>query len=84
MKIDNFRELKTLKLSSAYTVSVAKVDVTTGFLWWKKVRTELVARYGISEYWCFVSTGSFCPGHIVEDLARRYEQNEMTKKAGVN
>ena len=72
MKITNFRDMTRTGKNYADWVYTAIVDVTTGFLWWKTTRTEKVTRK-YAGYWWFVSDGKYCPGSIVEELARSYE-----------
>lgn len=67
MKISNFRDCKELPRkqfeSAAY---VAKVDVTTGYLWWKKTETkEVGSSFSI---WHFLKTGKLTPRFEVENL----------------
>ena len=62
MKITNFKKTGP---------RTATVDVTTGILWFKKTRTEKIS-LGHGEYWFFVETGEFTPGHDVEKLCRSY------------
>ena len=50
----------------------ATVDVTTGFLYWKKTETVEVFKNYIGN-WFFTDTGKFTPDDVVEELARSYQ-----------
>jgi hypothetical protein len=72
MKITNFRDLVLLDENSA----VAKVDVTTGNLFWKKTETKLVTVEVFAGkpfgFWRWVDTGRFTLGTQVENLYSSY------------
>lgn len=80
MKISNFRNLK-IKNKIAY----AQVDVTEGFWFWKKTRTEIVYKkimvgsklFNIN--WRWVSTGRYTPGMEVECLYSKYQAEQVLK-----
>lgn len=70
MKISNFRDLKSLFDPAGHAYYIAKVDVESGSLWWRKVGAVDVARTTMSPFWFFVDSGEFTPGCIVENLER--------------
>ena len=71
MKFSNFKlEARTGARYSDY-VFFASVDVTTGFLFWKKTERKNISRK-IGDYWFFVENGKFTPGFQVEELARSW------------
>lgn len=71
MKIDNFVLIEVIGSSVINLRFRAEVDVTTGFLFKKKVRKEVYKQYGGS--WYFSDTGKFTPAFKVEELQRAYE-----------
>lgn len=72
MIISNYRDQVLTGKNAMDWVYTALVDVTTGFLWWKKTRTEKITK-SYARNWYFVSNGKYTPGWVVEELARSYE-----------
>lgn len=78
MIISNFRNL-VIKNKIAY----AEVDVTEGFWFWKKTRTEIVyidhescdTIFNLG--WKWVSTGRLTPGREVECLYSKYQAEQI-------
>jgi len=71
MKLSNFDyHGKTGDSVTNYRFS-ASVDVTTGFLLWKKTITRHIQKTGT--YWFFEDTGRYTPGIQAETLTRAYE-----------
>lgn len=72
MKLSNIRNFERHGRSAIDWKFTADVDVTTGFLWWKKTETKKVAcKY--AGFWFFVDTGMFTPGSQMEAMARPIE-----------
>ena len=71
MRISNFREYVITGKSALDQTHSALVDVTTGFLWWKKTQTEEISRF-CGEGWFFTASGVYTPGYQVEELVRSY------------
>ena len=70
MKISNFELVQTT--SSRKYGYLATVDVTTGFLIFKKTTNRRIfSSHGNS--WWFSDTSEYTPGQHVEDLVREYE-----------
>ena len=79
MKFSNFKLEARAGQSYSDYVFYASVDVTTGFLFWKKTeRKNIYREYG--KNWFFVESGKFTPGFQVEELARSWtaKTGEMT------
>ena len=74
MKISNFRNYDRKGTTCLTYKYDAIVDVTTGFLWWKKTVVRRVHRKYASA-WFFVDTGKFTQGYDVEALERSYRVN---------
>jgi len=71
MQISNFKLIKTKGTNACNKEFTATIDVTTGFLWWKKTKTRTIFReYG--SYWYFTDTGEYIPGFKVEKLGRQH------------
>ena len=71
MKLSNFELEKTEGDSLENRKYFALVDVTTGFLFWKKTsRVQIFRKY--AGYWFFVSTGEYTPEYQAERLARSW------------
>lgn len=71
MKITNFRSVEVSGKNALDKIFTATVDVTTGFLLWKKTEARKIQRkYG--GCWYFVDTGKFTPIGVVGNLARAY------------
>lgn len=77
MKLSNFRDYVREGTSALDWRFRAKVDVTTGMLWWKKTETkEIMQQY--ASFWYFVDTGEWTPDRQAEHLSRAYEaQNNL-------
>ena len=71
-KYNNFRLTEVIpgKTSFAAKLLRAKVDVTTGFLFFKKTVTKDVFRR--TSFWQFEDTGSYTELHYVETLSQLY------------
>ncbi len=79
MKISNFKA--SGPWAEDQTHRFATIDVTTGFLWWKKTVERQVYKEKYSVFWKFVSNGVLTPGFAVEALSDAYEAQEALKKA---
>lgn len=72
MRISNFTLDKTEGTSPTTWKYRASIDVTTGYLFWKRtVRREITREF--AEHWFFCDTGEFTPGWEVEALARSWK-----------
>ena len=72
MKLSNFKLDRIEGKSVLDKRLFATVDVTTGFLWWKKTENRPIVRsYG--EFFRFKDTGEPTPGLQAEELRRRHE-----------
>ena len=67
MKLSSFAPTKSVDWDS-----FAEVDVTTGYLWWRKTARRAIRRKD-GGYWHFVDTGEFTPDYQAETLARAWE-----------
>lgn len=78
MVLSNFRDYKT---QGSRHPTYAKVDLTKGFLWWKKTKTVDICKDAYTVFWFFVETGLFTPSIEVEELERSYlaKQNVTVK-----
>ena len=74
MKISNFALVKTEGETPTTWVYIAKIDVETGNLWWKKVKRVEIRRTYLGS-WHFSKTGKYTPGNQVEELARVWTAN---------
>jgi len=70
MKISNFRDYTNID-----GIMLAKVDVESGFLIFKKKVTKTICRC-LSSYWFFADTGEYTPSNICEKLERSYFAQE--------
>lgn len=71
MKLSNFEVVRVEGKTALDKRLHAVVDVTTGFLWWKKtVRRPIVRRF--TEPFRFVDTGEMPPDFQAEELERRH------------
>lgn len=69
MKLSNFRCYERSGKGPTTWRYHAKVDVTTGMMFWKRtIEREIARPYG--GYWFFVADGEFTPGAQVENLER--------------
>jgi hypothetical protein len=50
----------------------ATVDVTTGFLWWKRTETADIFRNRYGFVWKWAKDGTFTPDSQVEQLEQAY------------
>jgi hypothetical protein len=71
MKLSNFKLTETKGKNALDLQYFATVDVTTGFLFWKKTRTRTIRRE-YAGYWHFTDDGKFTPGLQAETLARAW------------
>lgn len=69
MILSNFRDYERTGTSPSNWKLTAKVDVTTGSLWWKKTVSRGIAR-SYAGHWFFLDDGSFTPGYQAENLSR--------------
>lgn len=76
MRISNFQMVGVSK--GGFEMRHATVDVTTGFLWWKKVEKKNI--HAIGTYWLWTDTGAFTPDHTVKRLAEASEAQERLAK----
>lgn len=72
MKLSNFKLVKTKGKNSLDYEFFAEVDVTTGFLCWKKTERKIIRRE-YAGFWHFTDTGKHCPGFQAENLARAWK-----------
>lgn len=72
MKLSNFRDLVRTGNNALDWNFSATVDVTTGYLWWKKTRAEQICRSYVGN-WFFVSNGEYTPDFLVERMERVYK-----------
>lgn len=70
MKLSNFKLIET-KRDGILEEYIATVDVTTGFLWWKKTQKRQIWRYS-GLFWCFVDNGGFVPEFQADTLALKW------------
>jgi hypothetical protein len=85
MRLSNFKMVSEVTLGPPIFRMVesqrAEVDVTTGFLFWKKtVRRQILRKSDWGNFF-FTDTGRYCPGTQSEQLARAWEA--QNRKAGV-
>lgn len=72
MKLSNFVLKKTKGTGPLDWEFFADVDVTSGFLLWKRtVRREIYREYGHN--WIFVDTGEYTPDTQAERLGRDWK-----------
>lgn len=83
MKLTNFTYIKKVAIEklpfTTYYAHYARVDKTTGFLWWKKIETVGVFNTEPSMHWRFLDTGEHTPGVLVEALYEAYLAQEAFK-----
>ena len=74
MEMSNFKVIEVKELGGVLrdTVTIAEVDVTTGFLKWKKTVRKRVCKEKYSVNWYYEDTGEFTEGFHVEKLARSF------------
>lgn len=71
MKLSNFKLLEVQGVTRMDRKYVAEVNVTTGYLWWKKTEPrKIVKKFAGS--WFFADTGKFTPGFDAEELERAW------------
>lgn len=75
MEISNFEFIKVLKDDLGHEKYLAEIDVTTGFLFWKK--TERVKIFRDLSAWRFLDTGELTPGFVVENMALAKSMKEL-------
>lgn len=73
MKINNFRIVKEELDLLGRKIVVAEVDVTTGFLFWKKTQTRTVMKGPSSYSWFFTDDGEWTPDLVMDRLFRAYK-----------
>lgn len=72
MKLSNFVLKNTKGTNPLDWEFFAEVDVTSGFLWWKKTeRRDIYREYG--SMWIFADTGEYTPLLQAETLARAWK-----------
>jgi hypothetical protein len=71
MKITNFRGWKVINSNTSNELYTAKIDVTTGFLWWKRTTTREIQRK-LATFWFFIETGEYVPGNKIDALERAF------------
>ena len=71
MKLSNFKMIKTIGTSALNYEYFAEVDVTTGFLCFKKTNKRKIHKSFLG-YWHFIDTGEFTPNYQAETLERSY------------
>lgn len=86
MKISNFKKTESILTKphgnpNLWTMETGTVDITTGFLWWRKVETKKVFKEPLSPNWRFLDTGKFTPGYEVEALSIAYDIDLKIKEA---
>jgi len=59
MEIKNFRDYSRTGQTVLNYRYFATVDVTTGYLWWKKTRELRIFR-DYTSYWRFMGSGEYC------------------------
>ena len=69
MKLSNFKINKTIMKYGTVWEEFGTVDITTGFLLWKKTVTRKIAKMAL---WYFADTGQYLPNHI-KALERAYK-----------
>jgi hypothetical protein len=72
MRLSNPRNYRSSSPDVLKRVYTCDVDVTTGFLFWKRTVTKQVRRK-YAEFWHFSDTGAFTPGYQMEALERACE-----------
>ena len=80
MEITNFRENTRDGYDGDWIF--AEVDITTGYLWWKRTKSVEVVRDKYSTCWRFVDSGEYTPGFRVESLYGRYCFKRQLDKQG--
>jgi hypothetical protein len=65
MKVSNFRDYERTGDSILNWRFTATIDVTTGYLWWKKTEPKKIAKKVLSN-WFFMDGTGFTPGVDVE------------------
>lgn len=67
--------------ANLFKTIIAKVDHTTGYLWWKKTDTITVFNTsGGLGFWRYLDTGRFTEGTLVENLYDVYQiKNKLDK-----
>lgn len=74
MILSNFALTKTIVNSPFDTFLSGEVDVTTtsGYLRWKKTKTERVKIGNRGNGWFFVSNGEYCPHSQITAAERKF------------
>lgn len=71
MQLSNFKLEKTEGKNNLDWKFFASVDVTTGFLFWKKTERKQICReWGL--HYFFTDTGKYTPDTQAEELARAW------------
>ena len=73
MKLSNFKLVETRGKSPLDWAYYAEVDVTTGFLFWKKTNKAVTIFREYVGYYRFLKGGKHTPGHQAEDLAAAWK-----------
>lgn len=71
MQVSNFRDYEIVGKSFLNRRYKAKVDITTGILWWKKTESREIFR-DLSDFWRFAESGQYVPGLRTEALEAAY------------
>jgi len=77
MKYSNFKLVSAKKIACVWKYK-ATVDITTGFLFWKKTKTTDITSKGISN-WIFNDTGRYTCSYFVEYLVSSLEAKKEKK-----
>jgi hypothetical protein len=80
MKLSNFRMIETIGTKPLEIEYFAKVNVTTGYLFWKRVEERLICKKALSMNWFFLDNGEYTPEFQAETLERSYEAKEKFYK----
>ncbi len=76
MKLSNFVLTHTIGKDPLDRELFAQVDVTTGFLWFKKTTKKIIFRKYLGCLWRFMDTGQMTPDNQAEDLERAWRAME--------
>jgi hypothetical protein len=79
MKISNYHFEGSTNDSLIEKQFFASIDVTTGFLWWKKTSRRSVSRT-FAGYYFFIDDGTPTPRFVVEKLEKAYFARKELEK----
>lgn len=74
MEFSNFRNWRTFG-GPKYDFAFAEVDVTTGWLFWKKTVTRPIAK--AAYIWRFEDDGKFCPKPQIDNLEAAFRMKRL-------